>query len=252
MSFINIFVSKKIKYCILTVLFFVTIIISSSFAQPVYALSSPPIFLDNSSQAANYLACPDIECSDNPGQCANSQNQKNCGLPTCGGGDAWTKYNKVGCGRLPEQSCNTLYSPGDKVYSIGDKCISGGPYLNPGYCESAFGGPIYKTCCSSTGNALSPFQCVAFDADHAGDPEGYCPAGYTREVFCGQPGQPECGQPACGSVATCNPDWTVTCCDGKTDKLTCPPGTFSSYDAWETEACTNNGGYINCIPTSNI
>lgn len=236
MSFINIIVIKIINRWILTVLFFVTIIITSSFAQPVYASSSPPIFLDNSSQAANYLACPDIECSDNPGECANSQNLNNCGLPTCGGGDAWTKYNKVGCGRLPGDECNSLYSPGDKVYSIGDKCTSGGPYLNPGYCESAFGGPIYKTCCRNPEGGISPSACEPFDADSAGDPEGRCPAGYEREVFCGGAGEPPCGQEACGAPPPSEPP-PPTPTQGEPPPPTPTPAPICVANSWDSTLC---------------
>ncbi len=164
----------------------------------VFFDSPPPTGRDYSVVSADFCGAPS--------ECVNSQNPGNCNKPTCPpGGKDWTKYSLTCVEYQPpfaEAIYNSYYQQLVSVYSIGDKCISGGPYLNPGYCNSPWGGPIYKTCCSGTGNELSPFQCVPFDADGAGDPEGRCPAGYTREVFCGQPGQPACGQEACGPVGT--------------------------------------------------
>lgn len=216
--------------------------------------------------------CP-VACNVT-GECANSQNSNNCGLARCEGGDSWTKYSLKSCkvksynedtGAL---RCEAQYTRDEKVYSIGDKCTSGGPYLEPGYCESPTGGPIYKTCCSyGSPSYVAPSSCVAFDSDGAGDPEGRCPAGYTREVFCSGSG---CGQAACGPVAapppppttlppppqpgpppppSCDPDWTVTCCSG-TDSLSCPnqsPFQSLGYTYWANEACSNKGG-TTCAP----
>lgn len=50
-------------------------------------------------------------------------------------------------------------------------------------------------------------------------------------------------------VPSCNPDWKVTCCDGKNDSLSCPSqSTFKNlnYEYWADEACQNHNGYGSC------
>lgn len=51
-------------------------------------------------------------------------------------------------------------------------------------------------------------------------------------------------------TASCDSDWNVVCCDGKSDSLFCPPGSFSSLDQWKSEACSDHGGYGSCPDAS--
>ena len=223
------------------------------FALPNTAFAA--IFFTSPPSGSNYKVVDASFCGA-PELCANSQNDKNCDLARCSGGDAWTKYKLTCLYDEDKLKYDGYYQSLEKVYSIGDKCISGGPYLNPGYCNSPWGGPIYKTCCSGTGNELSPFQCVAFDADGAGDPEGRCPAGYTREVFCGQPGQPACGQEACGPVGTprtCNYNRSYNQCCGNNLSQNVQEYVWSDGTGvckWDTGACNQTDpACANATPT---
>ena len=78
----------------------------------------------------------------------------------------------------------------------------------------------------------------------SGYDHGSCPDGATCESA-----TTSCN--GCGNSKTCYKvtqqcqGWSVTCCNGS-DSLSCAPGTFSSYDHWANEACSNKGGRDNC------
>ncbi|MFA9288956.1 MAG: hypothetical protein ACEQSA_03695 [Weeksellaceae bacterium] len=115
------------------------------------------------------------------------------------------------------------------------------PYYDAESRECGGGPTSNESCSGNTPNACNNSPCpggcpdVGFHCNWASDPPTSTP----------QPPNPTSG-PQPTSPPQCDPDWTVTCCDGSGDSLSCPPGPFSSYNQWANEACGNNGGHGSC------
>ena len=122
-------------------------------------------------------------CDPAPSTCWNSASvgSTNCGT-ACDGGDAWTKYNLIGCRQTAFDRCDNYFREiVDSSCSTADKCQSQ-PLLQSGRCDCSVGG-TYKTCCTGDGNVNG--NCTQSGTqDNNWPPEGSCPGGSTT-VMCG-------------------------------------------------------------------
>lgn len=213
----------------------------------------------------NLADCNASQCENVGSVCYNgpsSGDSGGCGT-ACGQGSAWTQY-QVKCKNWepdPDRpaSCQETLVFMDRVCSTADKCDGSQPYLQAGSCSCGVGN-TYKTCCTNTSpSVVANNACVQISVDTTNPPyEGVCPAG-SHAVLCGFGGYPSCGQAACGDPnppasappsgsGSCDATWTVNCCDGSADSLSCPnqsPFQSLGYSYWANEACANNGGYGN-------
>ena len=233
---------------IISLIFLLFVLPKPSFAATFYDTFPP--------SGSNYKVVADELCGV-PGECANSQNSGNCGLPTCTGGQAWMKYELTCVYKELTGEYNGYYQQGGAVCSIADKCDDGngnriGPYLRTGFCNCTAGG-IYKTCCSnSSPSYVSGGSCMQVSADNTNPPyEGVCPGG-THSVQCGFGGNPSCGQEACGPLpppppppppAGCNCTYPEDCTttDGRAGTWVCggkSDGGVCKYD--DSGACQPN------------
>lgn len=157
----------------------------------------------------NYSQVAASNCGVAADQCANtdqtSSSNSACGLNGCDIGLTWTKYNITCLYNSQIEDYQAWYQElGDRVYSIGDKCLAGETSLHLAYCNGAMG-PQYKACCSGATRQA----CIQLGApldDGISPSEGSCPGNY---VDCGGTGQPSCAN-ACGATSTTAPTPTPT------------------------------------------
>lgn len=235
---------------LIALIFLLFILPTNSFAAIFYDTQPP--------SGANYTIVSAEFCGV-AAQCANtyttSTRNSACGLNGCGGGLNWTKYELTCIYDVVGFRYDGYYQQlGERVYSIGDKCISGETGLRPGFCNGNYG-DIYKRCCSN----YTPVACIPASStlqDGIYPDEGGCPAGSTETApgvtSCPTPPPPSrcpAGVEAGQACSTCT---TQTCSNG----TACGTGhEYCIYDPTNGNYCSsciteNNTCSSSCISVS--
>jgi len=231
---------KKSALFLFSLVVLLFIFTKESFAATIFFDTAPPTGPNYSEVSASFCGVA--------ADCANtyttSTGNSACGLNGCGDGLNWTKYHLTCLYNSEEQNYEGYYEQlGERVYSIGDKCISGETGLRPGYCGGGYG-EMYKRCCSGS----TPVACTQASSilqDGIYPDEGACPSGSTETA----PGVTSCPIAPPPPANYCEQAGYVACNPGSATGGSCINSSGQTCTAYSVYACNFNGQNY-CYPNN--